>query len=232
VSEEERPDQIEAAADYVDALLKDRKPRPPRGLKGEDAQMLRMAALLASTRSPRSQPSAAFVRQLRERIRTRPRPWWELSASRRGLLSGLAAAAAAAATAAIGRGAWQRSSSGGGVPNGWVPIAQAAELPPGTVKRFTAGGVEGHVVNIGGKIWALSAICTHQACELQWRAEQQEFLCPCHGAEFDTSGEQTGTETYGLNLPPLPRIPVQQANGTIYAIPAQAARVTAPPAWP
>ncbi|MBV8085780.1 MAG: Rieske 2Fe-2S domain-containing protein, partial [Chloroflexi bacterium] len=86
------------------------------------------------------------------------------------------------------------------------------------VKRFIANDVEGHVLNIGGQIWALSAICTHQACVLQWQAAVQEFQCPCHGAMFDTAGNQTGVDEYKTPLTPLARIPVQQLNGTIYAV--------------
>ena len=34
---------------------------------------------------------------------------------------------------------------------------------------------------------ALSAGCTHQACEITGYAGQS-FVCPCHGSRFDTSG--------------------------------------------
>jgi Rieske Fe-S protein len=73
-------------------------------------------------------------------------------------------------------------------------------------------------MNIGGKIWALSAICTHQACVLDWHADDEEFHCPCHGAQFDTSGHQTGIDEYKTPLPTLSQIPVQRVNGTLYAV--------------
>jgi cytochrome b6-f complex iron-sulfur subunit len=34
---------------------------------------------------------------------------------------------------------------------------------------------------------ALSAGCTHQSCEITGYSGQ-EFVCPCHGSQFDTSG--------------------------------------------
>ena len=88
------------------------------------------------------------------------------------------------------------------------------------IKRFTAGDVQGNVMNIGGKIWALSATCTHLACTLEWQPQQQDFLCPCHGAQFDVDGQQVGAEAYGYDLKPLGRLPVQQVNGTIYLVPS------------
>jgi len=125
---------------------------------------------------------------------------------------------AALAIGLFGEQALRRLRGGEPVPAGWVPVARAAELPPGSVKRFIAGDMEGHVMNIGGRIWALSAICTHQACVLDWRGQEQEFVCGCHGAQFNTSGHQIGIDDYKTPLPPLAKIPVQQINGTIYVV--------------
>jgi nitrite reductase/ring-hydroxylating ferredoxin subunit len=127
---------------------------------------------------------------------------------------------AALAVCLFGEQALHRITGGDPVPAGWVPVARAAELPPGTVKRFIAGDVEGHVMNIGGRIWALSAICTHMACVLDWKAQEREFVCACHGAQFDMRGQQTGIADYKTPLPALAKIPVQQLNGTIYLAPA------------
>ena len=38
---------------------------------------------------------------------------------------------------------------------------------------------------------ALSATCTHQGCEITGHSGQT-FVCPCHGAQFDSSGRVTG----------------------------------------
>jgi len=166
-----------------------------------------------------AQPSAAFVQQLRARFEPEQRrTWFDFRLSRRGLASGLAGGVAALAIGLFGEQALRRLRGGEPVPAGWVPVARAAELPPGSVKRFIAGDMEGHVMNIGGRIWALSAICTHQACVLDWRGQEQEFVCGCHGAQFNTSGHQIGIDDYKTPLPPLAKIPVQQINGTIYVV--------------
>ena len=35
---------------------------------------------------------------------------------------------------------------------------------------------------------ALSRTCTHLGCALSWDADQQKFVCPCHGSTFDRAG--------------------------------------------
>lgn len=217
--EQPSPKQTEAANDYVDALLAGRRPRPPREIAGDEGDALRMAAFLSSAETHQAQPSAAFVEHLRARLAApQRRSWLDFRLTRRGMARGLIGGVAAVAACLVGGQAFQRLR-GEPVPGGWVPIARAAELTPGSVKRFVAGELEGHVMNIGGKIWALSAICTHMPCVLDWRGQNQEFQCACHEAgRFDVSGQQMGVDEYKQPLPPLPKIPVQQRNGVIYVV--------------
>jgi len=35
---------------------------------------------------------------------------------------------------------------------------------------------------------AVSAVCTHAGCTVQYTLQQNEFYCPCHGSVFATSG--------------------------------------------
>jgi cytochrome b6-f complex iron-sulfur subunit len=42
------------------------------------------------------------------------------------------------------------------------------------------------VARAGGKIYATSALCTHQACALKLAGGQ--LRCPCHGSRFDLRG--------------------------------------------
>jgi len=217
--EQPTPEQVEAVDSYAERLLAGGKPVPPSAVSGEQADALRMAAMLAALESHQAQPSAAFVEELRDRLEAAPRRrWLDLRLTRRGLAGGLAGGVAVLAAALVGGQAFQRLR-GEPVPAGWVPIARAAELAPGTVKRFIAGDTEGHVMNIGGKIWALSAICTHMPCVLDWRSQGQLFQCTCHdGGRFDLNGQQMRADEYAQALPSLPRIPVQQLNGTIYVV--------------
>jgi Rieske Fe-S protein len=43
-----------------------------------------------------------------------------------------------------------------------------------------------------GKYVAFSAGCPHQCCTVAYNPGRTEFLCPCHGSTFNTSGQVTG----------------------------------------
>lgn len=36
--------------------------------------------------------------------------------------------------------------------------------------------------------YAISSICTHFGCTVQWDAESNKFNCPCHGSQYDAQG--------------------------------------------
>lgn len=55
-----------------------------------------------------------------------------------------------------------------------------------------------------GEFVALSAVCTHLGCIVNWRPEEQIFLCPCHAGKFSTTGEVLA----GPPPSPLPSYPV------------------------
>jgi Rieske Fe-S protein len=40
----------------------------------------------------------------------------------------------------------------------------------------------------GDRILARSLLCTHQGCQVRWREEQNDYLCPCHAGRFDATG--------------------------------------------
>ena len=56
-----------------------------------------------------------------------------------------------------------------------------------------------------GQLTAMSALCTHSGCKVNWQADEQKLLCPCHGSIFDTSGKALS----GPAKAPLPKIAVQ-----------------------
>jgi cytochrome b6-f complex iron-sulfur subunit len=36
--------------------------------------------------------------------------------------------------------------------------------------------------------YGISARCTHLGCTVDWSADEQTFVCPCHGSRFDALG--------------------------------------------
>ena len=51
-----------------------------------------------------------------------------------------------------------------------------------------------------GKLQVLSPICPHLGCSVAWRADQNKFVCPCHGGQFDADGKRlSGPPPRGLD---------------------------------
>jgi cytochrome b6-f complex iron-sulfur subunit len=98
-------------------------------------------------------------------------------------------------------------------PGHWYDIAAEHELASGQLKRFAAGGVLGFLVNEGGRLHAVSAICTHMGCRLKSEQSHQVLRCLCHGARFSADGRVLA----GPALEPLPRIDVRVEGGRVYA---------------
>ncbi|MEA5582930.1 ubiquinol-cytochrome c reductase iron-sulfur subunit [Nodularia harveyana UHCC-0300] len=36
---------------------------------------------------------------------------------------------------------------------------------------------------------AVNPTCTHSGCTVSWETEGNKFVCPCHGAEYDSAGQ-------------------------------------------
>ena len=44
------------------------------------------------------------------------------------------------------------------------------------------------MVNTGGRIFALSTVCTHLGCTPNWLSGEAKFKCPCHGSGYYING--------------------------------------------
>lgn len=81
-----------------------------------------------------------------------------------------------------------------------VKVGRPEAFPVGTVllmarqKLIVARSAEGFV--------AMSATCTHLGCMTRYEPAEKRIFCPCHGSQFDTSGNVTG----GPAPRPLPRL--------------------------
>lgn len=179
-----------------------------------------LAAPGATTAKP-AEATAAPARPIQVERRT-------AGVSRRGLvLGGLGAAAAAVIGGAAGMaieaandaGARTRTTPGqvALIPDGvgaWVAVARVADVPLGTVARFQTDAVIGYLRHTAEGFTALSGVCTHMACLLQWNGVDRTFDCPCHGSRFLESGKQAPGARY--SYPSLPAIKTRVDQGVVW----------------
>ncbi|MBT7073340.1 MAG: ubiquinol-cytochrome c reductase iron-sulfur subunit [Anaerolineae bacterium] len=84
----------------------------------------------------------------------------------------------------------------------WIPLGSLEGFPVGSPKAFsfTRSNINGWektvnsyggfiLVKSGGDILALSNRCTHLSCSVNWDEGREEYVCPCHDAQFDIEGE-------------------------------------------
>ena len=73
---------------------------------------------------------------------------------------------------------------------GEVVIAQVSALVAGEGFNFTANdGTDAILFKTKDeKVYALSRICTHEGCSVNFDMSKNKLICPCHGAEYE-SGE-------------------------------------------
>jgi len=63
----------------------------------------------------------------------------------------------------------------------------------------------------GGKLSAVSAICTHMGCNVNYDIELGLLVCPCHGSQFSLEGQKIK----GPATRPLKQYSVQARDGQI-----------------
>lgn len=93
--------------------------------------------------------------------------------------------------------------------DGTFTVKGVGNLAAGEVRAFTLpdGAPAVLVSPAAGKLIALSAKCTHAGCEVAWRADENDFHCPCHNSKFTIDGKVIS----GPAKEPLPRYDVKMA---------------------
>jgi nitrite reductase/ring-hydroxylating ferredoxin subunit len=93
-------------------------------------------------------------------------------------------------------------------------VAATADLADGAVRAFDLGTVNGFVERTGGRLRAVSGVCTHLGCRLALDGPARELTCPCHNAAFAVTGELI---RHQLKTPPpaLPRLAVREIDGAV-----------------
>jgi Rieske Fe-S protein len=74
-------------------------------------------------------------------------------------------------------------------PTRRVLASELDELAPSEFKIFPFGGEPGILVRTEDREYrSLSATCTHLACTVQYRAEENDIWCACHNGVYDLEG--------------------------------------------
>jgi cytochrome b6-f complex iron-sulfur subunit len=81
-----------------------------------------------------------------------------------------------------------------------------SEIPVGDAKDIALNGTPTMVINRPGMGFiALSRVCTHLGCLVDYNQSQKRIICPCHGAIFDLEGNVLS----GPPPRPLPKFPLK-----------------------
>ena len=79
-------------------------------------------------------------------------------------------------------------------------------------RKVSVGGKPVLVIRTDKEFIALSAVCTHLGCLVEFHPATRKIICPCHAAGFDLDGQVVS------GPPPraLPAFTVSEAQGSIY----------------
>lgn len=71
-----------------------------------------------------------------------------------------------------------------------APDAGLETLQPGDAGIINVGGKKTAAYRDDeGTVHALSPVCTHMGCDVEWNAGEKSWDCPCHGSRFSYEGE-------------------------------------------
>jgi nitrite reductase/ring-hydroxylating ferredoxin subunit len=94
----------------------------------------------------------------------------------------------------------------------FVPVLDAADLPPGACREVLAGGRPVALFNVAGTFHAISNTCLHRGGPLgQGVLDGTTVLCPWHAWSFDVT---TGVSTVNPDLR-LQRYEVRVESGRV-----------------
>ena len=95
----------------------------------------------------------------------------------------------------------------------WVDVARLDEIPPGTHKVADVNDVMIAVFNLGGQLYAIEDVCTHDGGVLTGGLISGCIItCPRHGATFDV---RTGAALTAPAYEPTATFPVRIEDGMI-----------------
>ncbi len=91
----------------------------------------------------------------------------------------------------------------------WQEVGTSEELNTNgklLAKNTSVGEVLLVKTSVPGDLVAVNPICTHAGCTVEWKADTNKFVCPCHGSEFGVAGKvekapaTTALKTYAVKV--------------------------------
>jgi nitrite reductase/ring-hydroxylating ferredoxin subunit len=100
------------------------------------------------------------------------------------------------------------------VPDGFVPVASIADIPPDGMKCVAVERARVLLANVDGRFFAISDICGHRNAPLsRGRLAGHIVECPLHFAQFDV---RTGKYVDGPLAADVPSFEVRVEGDTVY----------------
>lgn len=82
-----------------------------------------------------------------------------------------------------------------------VPVSRTLHLKERDGWQETESSPTVYLIQNGGSVQALSAICPHLGCTVPWDASRNAFVCPCHGGVFGPDGAyRSGPPRRGMDV--------------------------------
>ena len=92
-------------------------------------------------------------------------------------------------------------------------VLRQEDVPPGRTRRCTVDGTDVLVCNVGGELYAIADVCTHDRGPLgEGRLRGAVIECPRHGARFDV---RDGSVKAPPAVRPVETYPVCVRDGTV-----------------
>ena len=91
-------------------------------------------------------------------------------------------------------------------------VLSKKEIPIGDAKDIVINNTPGVVINRPDKGYvALSRVCSHLGCLVDYQKDKKRLLCPCHAGTYDLSGNVTS----GPPPKPLQQFPLRVEGDSI-----------------
>lgn len=96
----------------------------------------------------------------------------------------------------------------------WTEVCRLDELQPGTHRVVDIDGTVIVVANVGGELYAIEDVCTHDGGQLTGGCiEGAEIVCPRHGARFSL---RTGEALTAPAYEPSTTFPIRVEAGVVF----------------